>query len=93
MRKGSRLPVTDRCESGRQHRALHFSLRESSSLQFAARYMDDRANNRDQPRGGYVASEDAAGLASFDERNDLRKTRLARCIADTADQINPSGKA
>ena len=37
--------------------------------------MNDRANNGDQPRSGNVTSEDAFRLASFDERNELRRHR------------------
>ena len=49
----------DRGESGGEHRALDLGLRESSGLQFGARYVNDRANDGDQPGGRDVASEDA----------------------------------
>ena len=52
----------DRCERGREHRALDVGLRDSSGLQLGARRVNDRANHRDQPDRGDIASEDACPL-------------------------------
>ena len=70
----SPLPLegADRRERGRQHRALYVGLCESSGLQFGASDVNDRSNDGDQPRGGDIASEDAFGLASLKQRDDLR---------------------
>src|SRR2546423_4279905 len=69
------LRSADRCERRRQHRALHVRFREPSALQFGAGYVDDRANDGDQPLSGDVASEDAVRLASLEKRDDLRGHR------------------
>ena len=77
---GGAAVADDRCESGREHRALDVGLRDSSGLQLGARRVNDRANHRDQPDRGDIAPEDAFRLASFDQRDELRCHREVSAV-------------